>query len=61
MVLGDDGKRFRTRSGETVRLVELLDEARDRCRTLLEELGKVSKWYTPNRQSLNLRGISPYA
>ena len=43
MVLGDDGKRFRTRSGETVRLVELLDEARDRCRTQLEERGKVSK------------------
>eukprot|EP00195_Chlamydomonas_chlamydogama_P013083 CAMPEP_0202901536 /NCGR_PEP_ID=MMETSP1392-20130828/14309_1 /ASSEMBLY_ACC=CAM_ASM_000868 /TAXON_ID=225041 /ORGANISM="Chlamydomonas chlamydogama, Strain SAG 11-48b" /LENGTH=593 /DNA_ID=CAMNT_0049588109 /DNA_START=305 /DNA_END=2086 /DNA_ORIENTATION=+ len=31
LVLGDDGKRFRTRSGDLVRLVELLDEAKRRC------------------------------
>lgn len=30
-VAGDDGKKFKSRSGDTVRLVELLDEARDRC------------------------------
>ena len=30
VVLGSDGKRFKTRSGSTVRLVDLLDEARDR-------------------------------
>ncbi|XP_020249570.1 arginine--tRNA ligase, cytoplasmic-like [Asparagus officinalis] len=29
LVLGSDGKRFRTRSSEVVRLAELLDEARD--------------------------------
>eukprot|EP00955_Chlamydomonas_euryale_P111443 366066-Chlamydomonas_euryale.AAC.1 len=28
LVLGEDGKRMKTRSGDTVRLVELLDEAR---------------------------------
>lgn len=27
VVLGPDGKKFKTRSGETVRLVDLLDEA----------------------------------
>jgi arginyl-tRNA synthetase len=31
VVQGEDGKRFRTRSGETVRLVDLLDEAKDRA------------------------------
>ena len=35
LVLGDDGKRFRTRSGEVVRLVDLLDEAKRRCREQL--------------------------
>jgi arginyl-tRNA synthetase len=30
-VLGDDGKPFKTRAGETVRLEELLDEAEDRA------------------------------
>lgn len=27
VVLGKDGKKFKTRSGDTVRLVDLLDEA----------------------------------
>lgn len=31
LVQGEDGKRFRTRSTETVRLADLLDEASDRC------------------------------
>ena len=30
-ILGDDGKPFKTRSGETVRLSELLDEAEERA------------------------------
>ncbi len=30
-ILGDDGKPFKTRSGETVRLTELLDEAEERA------------------------------
>ncbi len=42
LVLGDDGKKLKTRSGETVRLCDLLDEAVDRakidlCRRLNEE------------------------
>lgn len=37
LVLGEDGKRFRTRSGEVVRLVELLDEAKRRCYEQIKE------------------------
>eukprot|EP00978_Attheya_sp_CCMP212_P011945 scaffold29664_cov51-Attheya_sp.AAC.3 len=36
-VQGEDGKRFKTRSGDTVRLVDLLDEAVSRMATSLEE------------------------
>lgn len=36
-VMGDDGKRFKTRSGDTVRLVDLLDEAVSRMETSLRE------------------------
>jgi arginyl-tRNA synthetase len=32
LVLGEDGKKFKTRSGDVVRLVELLDEAKSRCK-----------------------------
>ncbi|XP_010937859.1 arginine--tRNA ligase, cytoplasmic isoform X1 [Elaeis guineensis] len=48
LVLGSDGKRFRTRSSEVVRLVELLDEAKSRSKTelkkRLEENGKIADW-----------------
>ena len=37
LVMGEDGKKFKSRSGDTVRLVELLDEARDRCRVTIRE------------------------
>ena len=37
MMLGSDGKPFKTRSGGTVKLVELLDEAVERARKLLAE------------------------
>jgi len=36
-VNGEDGKRFKTRSGDTVRLVDLLDEAVSRMETSLNE------------------------
>lgn len=36
-VQGEDGKRFKTRSGDTVRLVDLLDEAVSRMETSLKE------------------------
>ncbi|MGW0708588.1 arginine--tRNA ligase [Streptomyces sp. NPDC002643] len=36
-ILGKDGKPFKTREGETVRLVDLLDEAIDRATTVVRE------------------------
>ena len=36
-VMGMDGKRFKTRSGDTVRLVDLLDEAVGRMEASLKE------------------------
>jgi arginyl-tRNA synthetase len=36
LVQGEDGKKFKTRSGDTVRLVDLLDEAMARARADLE-------------------------
>jgi arginyl-tRNA synthetase len=36
LVLGEDGKKFKTRSGDTIRLKDLLDEAVTRARTDLE-------------------------
>jgi arginyl-tRNA synthetase len=36
-VMGEDGKRFKTRSGDTVRLVDLLDEAVKRMESSLRE------------------------
>jgi len=42
-VQGEDGKRFKTRSGDTVRLVDLLDEAMARMKTSLEERMKENK------------------
>ncbi|KAJ8484999.1 hypothetical protein OPV22_017484 [Ensete ventricosum] len=48
LVLGSDGKRFRTRSSEVVRLVELLDEAKSRSKAelkkRLEDNGKIKDW-----------------
>ncbi|KAM7274448.1 hypothetical protein ACFE04_016314 [Oxalis oulophora] len=44
LVLGEDGKRFRTRSSEVVRLVDLLDEAKTRSREALVERGRADEW-----------------
>ncbi|XP_027071490.1 arginine--tRNA ligase, cytoplasmic-like isoform X1 [Coffea eugenioides] len=44
LVLGEDGKRFRTRATEVVKLVDLLDEAKNRCKAALIERGKAEKW-----------------
>ncbi|XP_039809505.1 arginine--tRNA ligase, cytoplasmic-like isoform X2 [Panicum virgatum] len=48
LVLGLDGKRFRTRCSEVVRLVDLLDEAKSRCKEeligRLTENGKIADW-----------------
>ncbi|SDM79753.1 arginine--tRNA ligase [Nonomuraea jiangxiensis] len=39
MMLGKDGRRFKTRSGESVKLMDLLQEAVDRASALLDERG----------------------
>ncbi|KAI3907255.1 hypothetical protein MKW92_005140 [Papaver armeniacum] len=44
LVLGDDGKPFKTRSSDVVRLVDLLDEAKTRCKAELIERGKAAEW-----------------
>ncbi|KAK2397996.1 Arginyl-tRNA synthetase, class Ic [Trifolium repens] len=44
LVLGDDGKRFQSRSSEVVRLVDLLDEAKSRCKTALLERDTTNDW-----------------
>ncbi|XP_040949040.1 arginine--tRNA ligase, cytoplasmic isoform X4 [Gossypium hirsutum] len=44
LVLGEDGKRFRTRNTEVVRLVDLLDEAKNRSKAALIERGKGEEW-----------------
>ncbi|MCL7029432.1 hypothetical protein MKW94_011045 [Papaver nudicaule] len=44
LVLGEDKKRFRTRSSEVVRLVDLLDEAKTRCEAELVKRGKAAEW-----------------
>lgn len=48
LVLGEDGKRFRTRSTEVVKLTDLLDEAKSRCKTALIERGvSLIAWLLP--------------
>ncbi|MED6184870.1 hypothetical protein PIB30_051648 [Stylosanthes scabra] len=44
LVLGEDGKRFRTRSSEVVRLADLLDEAKNRSKTALLERDTAKEW-----------------
>ncbi len=36
-ILGEDGRPFKTRSGDTIRLAELLDEAEERARQVVRE------------------------
>ncbi len=43
LVLGEDGKKLKTRSGETVRLIDLLDEAINKARNDLEKRLKDEK------------------
>lgn len=46
VVLGEDGKKFKTRSGDTVKLTELLDEGLSRAMDKLKERGR-EKELTP--------------
>lgn len=49
-ILGEDGKPFKTRSGETVRLSELLDEAEERAFKVVSE--KRPELPEPNRREI---------
>jgi arginyl-tRNA synthetase len=42
-VLGADGKRFRTRAGESIKLIELLEEAVDRAATVVAERSELTE------------------
>ncbi|MCI28451.1 arginine-tRNA ligase cytoplasmic-like, partial [Trifolium medium] len=44
VVLGEDGKRLRSSSGETIRLVDLLNEAKERSKTALLKRGNAKEW-----------------
>ncbi|OIW04888.1 hypothetical protein TanjilG_24004 [Lupinus angustifolius] len=44
LVLGEDGKRFRTRNTDVVRLVDLLDEAKSRSKTAVLERDAAKDW-----------------
>lgn len=48
-VLGEDGKPFKTRSGDTVRLSDLLDEAEERARAIIVEKDPALDEHTRNR------------
>lgn len=57
MMLGQDGKPFKTRSGDTVKLADLLDEAVDRAEKLMAE--RVSDFNEQERQEIAQKiGIS---
>ncbi len=46
MVCGDDGKKFKTRSGDVVKLIDLLNTARDRMGDSLRQRATESKTHT---------------
>ncbi|MBI3869101.1 MAG: arginine--tRNA ligase [Verrucomicrobia bacterium] len=52
-ILGDDGKPFKTRSGETVRLFEVLDEAEERAFQVVSE--KNPELAEPDRREIAKR------
>jgi len=43
VILGEDGKKFKTRGGKTVRLVDLLDEAKEKALNQLKSREKQPK------------------
>ena len=58
LVLGTDGKRFRTRSTEVVRLVDLLDEAKERSKQGLIDRGEL---YPSFFFSMHVLAKGPYS
>lgn len=54
VVLGEDKKKFKTRSGDTVRLIDLLDEGLERALVRLKEKGRDKVSNISISQFLNL-------
>ena len=40
VILGEDGKKFKTRAGKTIKLLDLLNEAKDQAYTQLKSREK---------------------
>ncbi len=63
LVQGEDGKKLKTRSGDTVRLQDLLDEAIDRCqadlnqRLVAEERQETADFVTQVSQTVGLAAV----
>lgn len=60
VVCGEDGKRFKTRSSETVRLIDLLNESRDRMAAALEARHKEGKTALQGEALTNAASIIGY-
>lgn len=43
VILGDDKKKFKTRAGKVIRLIDLLNEAKDKALAQLKSREKVQK------------------
>ncbi len=65
MMLGKDGRPYKTRSGGTVKLVDLLNEAEERASALLESRNsdlspkRRPRWSTPSPWARSSMRISP--
>ncbi|KAL5968638.1 Arginine--tRNA ligase cytoplasmic [Taenia solium] len=57
VVLGEDKKKFKTRSGEVVKLIDLLNEGVDRVKEKLAEKGR-DKELTPEEQQIAAEAIA---
>lgn len=57
VVLGQDGKKFKTRSGETVRLIDLLDTAIEQANKILIERQKTQTGSDEIAQALGINAV----
>src|SRR5204862_20484 len=56
-ILGEDGKPFKTRAGETVKLADLLDEAEERALAVVTEKLREQKRELPEAQSREIARV----
>lgn len=57
VVLGEDKKKFKTRSGDTVKLVDLMNEGIERAKKRLAERGR-DKELTPQEQQIAAEAVA---